>query len=133
MRGAGFDDAQAAFGDVGDFDAMAGTIKDIENTIGPADMLVNCAGITRDSQFRKMSKQQCDAVINVNLNSTCNVTRQVIDVIIARGSGRVINISSVNGQKGQFGQTDYSAAKAGLHGFTNALPQEVIRRSEALC
>ena len=127
MHQAGFDDAHAVFGDVGDFDAMAGMVKDIENTIGAVDILVNCAGITRDSQFRKMSKQQWDAVINVNLNSAFNVTRHVIDGMIERGWGRVINISSVNGQKGQFGQTNYSAAKAGLHGFTKALAQEVVR------
>ena len=127
MQSAGFSDVGVAFGDVGDFDAMATMIKQIETDIGPIDILVNCAGITRDSQFRKMSKQQWDAVINVNLNSAFNVTRHVIDGMIERGWGRVINISSVNGQKGQFGQTNYSAAKAGLHGFTKALAQEVIR------
>jgi acetoacetyl-CoA reductase len=127
MRGAGFGDAAVAFGDVGDFDAMAAMVKTIEEKIGLIDILVNCAGITRDSQFRKMTKQQWDAVINVNLNSAFNVTRHVIDGMIERGWGRVINISSVNGSKGQFGQTNYSAAKAGLHGFTKALAQEVIR------
>ena len=127
MQSAGFSDVGVAFGDVGDFDAMATMIKQIETDIGPIDILVNCAGITRDSQFRKMSKQQWDAVINVNLNSAFNVTRHVIDGMIECGWGRVINISSVNGQKGQFGQTNYSAAKAGLHGFTKALAQEVIR------
>lgn len=127
MTGAGFSDAHAAFGDVGDFDAMAAMVRGIEDSVGAVDILVNCAGITRDSQFRKMSKQQWDEVINVNLNSAFNVTRHVIDGMIARGWGRVINISSVNGQKGQFGQTNYSAAKAGLHGFTKALAQEVIR------
>ena len=127
MQSAGFSDVGVAFGDVGDFDAMTTMIKQIETDIGPINILVNCAGITRDSQFRKMSKQQWDAVINVNLNSAFNVTRHVIDGMIERGWGRVINISSVNGQKGQFGQTNYSAAKAGLHGFTKALAQEVIR------
>ena len=127
MQAAGFSDVGVAFGDVGDFDAMALMIKQIESAIGPIDILVNCAGITRDSQFRKMTKQQWDAVINVNLNSAFNVTRHVIDGMIAREWGRVINISSVNGQKGQFGQSNYSAAKAGLHGFTKALAQEVIR------
>jgi acetoacetyl-CoA reductase len=127
MHAAGFNDVGVAFGDVGDFDAMTAMIKQIETEIGAIDILVNCAGITRDSQFRKMSKQQWDAVINVNLNSAFNVTRHVIDGMIARGWGRVINISSVNGSKGQFGQTNYSAAKAGLHGFTKALAQEVIR------
>ena len=127
MQAAGFSDVGIAFGDVGDFDAMAAMIKQIESDIGAVDILVNCAGITRDSQFRKMTKQQWDAVINVNLNSAFNVTRHVIDGMIERGWGRVVNISSVNGQKGQFGQTNYSAAKAGLHGFTKALAQEVIR------
>ena len=127
MHAAGFSDVGVAFGDVGDFDAMALMIEQIESDIGSIDILVNCAGITRDSQFRKMTKQQWDAVINVNLNSAFNVTRHVIDGMIAREWGRVINISSVNGQKGQFGQTNYSAAKAGLHGFTKALAQEVIR------
>ena len=127
MQSAGFSDVGVAFGDVGDFDAMATMIKQIETDIGPIDILVNCAGITRDSQFRKMSKQQWDAVINVNPNSAFNVMRHVIDGMIECGWGRVINISSVNGQKGQFGQTNYSAAKAGLHGFTKALAQEVIR------
>jgi acetoacetyl-CoA reductase len=127
MHAAGFSDVGVAFGDVGDFDAMATMVKQIETDIGPVDILVNCAGITRDSQFRKMTKQQWDAVINVNLNSAFNVTRHVIDGMIERGGGRVINISSVNGSKGQFGQTNYSAAKAGLHGFTKALAQEVIR------
>ena len=127
MRDAGFHDARTAHGDVGDFDAMAAMVKKIETEIGPIDVLVNCAGITRDSQFRKMSKQDWDAVINVNLNSVFNVTRHVIDGMVARNWGRVINISSVNGQKGQFGQTNYSAAKAGLHGFTKALAQEVMR------
>lgn len=127
MQSLGFSDVGVAFGDVGDFDAMALMIEKIETSIGPVDILVNCAGITRDSQFRKMTKQQWDAVINVNLNSVFNVTRHVIDGMLERGWGRVINISSVNGQKGQFGQTNYSAAKAGLHGFTKALAQEVIR------
>jgi acetoacetyl-CoA reductase len=127
MHAAGFRDVGVAFGDVGDFDAMAAMTKQIETDIGAIDILVNCAGITRDSQFRKMTKQQWDAVINVNLNSAFNVTRHVIDGMIERQWGRVINISSVNGSKGQFGQTNYSAAKAGLHGFTKALAQEVIR------
>ena len=91
-------------------------------------MLVNNAGITRDGLFRKMSRADWDAVINTNLNCLFNVTKQVIDDMLDRGWGRVINISSVNGQKGQFGQTNYSTAKAGIHGFTMALAQEVATK-----
>jgi acetoacetyl-CoA reductase len=128
MHSAGFADARATFGDVSDFDAMAHMVRKIESEIGPVAVLVNCAGITRDSQFRKMTKEQWDQVINVNLSSVFNVTRHVIDGMIERGWGRIINISSVNGQKGQYGQTNYSAAKAGMHGFTKALAQEVIKK-----
>jgi acetoacetyl-CoA reductase len=85
---------------------------------------VNCAGITRDKSFKKMEPAQWEAVINVNLNSVFNVTRQIWEGMLERGWGRVINISSVNGQRGQFGQANYSAAKAGMHGFTMALAQE---------
>lgn len=91
-------------------------------------VLVNNAGITRDGQFRKMSKADWDAVISTNLNSMFNVTKQVLDDMIEAGWGRIINISSVNGQKGQFGQVNYSTAKAGLHGFTMALAQEVASK-----
>ena len=102
-------------------------IGKIEVDIGPVEVLVNCAGITRDAQFRKMSKDQWDRVIDVNLNSVFNVTRHVIDGMIERNWGRIVNISSVNAQKGQFGQANYSAAKAGMHGFTKALAQEVVK------
>jgi acetoacetyl-CoA reductase len=95
---------------------------------GRVDVLVNNAGITRDGQFRKLSKADWDAVISTNLDSMFNVTKQVIEGMIERNWGRVINISSVNGQKGQFGQTNYSTAKAGLHGFTMALAQEVASK-----
>ena len=128
MHSAGFADARAAFGDVSDFDAMAHMVRKIESDIGPVAVLVNCAGITRDSQFRKMTNEQWDQVINVNLSSVFNVARHVIDGMIERGWGRIINISSVNGQKGQYGQTNYSAAKAGMHGFTKALAQEVVKK-----
>jgi acetoacetyl-CoA reductase len=127
MRANGVAAAHVAHGDVASFEAMARMVKDIEGEIGPVDVLVNCAGITRDGLFRKMSKADWDDVINVNLTSAFNLTRQVIDGMIERQWGRIINISSVNGQKGQFGQTNYSAAKAGLHGFTKALAQEVIK------
>src|SRR2546429_9695118 len=92
--------------------------------VGPIDILVNNAGITRDSVFKRMTEQDWMAVINTNLNSVFNVTRQVIDGMSERGWGRIINISSVNAIKGQFGQTNYSAAKAGMAGFSKGLAQE---------
>ncbi|CAN5504795.1 acetoacetyl-CoA reductase [soil metagenome] len=105
-------------------DAFTATIEEH----GPIHVLVNNAGITRDGTFRKMTRADWDAVIDTNLTSLFNVTKQVIDDMVDRGWGRVINISSVNGEKGQFGQTNYSAAKAGMHGFTMALAQEVASR-----
>lgn len=129
MRLGGYADvAYVAFGDVADFCSMGEMIGKVEADIGPIDVLVNCAGITRDAQFRKMTKAQWDQVIDVNLNSVFNVTRHVIDGMIERGWGRILNISSVNAQKGQFGQANYSAAKAGMHGFTKALAQEVVKK-----
>jgi len=92
------------------------------------DLLVNCAGITRDKTLRKMSEEDWRAVINVDLSSLFNVTKQFIDGMVDKGYGRIVNISSVNGKKGQFGQTNYSAAKAGVHGFTMALAQEVAKK-----
>jgi acetoacetyl-CoA reductase len=115
-------------GNVGDFDSCAACTKSIEERLGPIDILVNCAGITRDATLRNMSKEQWDAVLGVNLDSVFHTTRHVIDGMIARGFGRVVNIASVNGVKGQFGQTNYSSAKAGMHGFTMALAQEVARK-----
>ena len=117
-----------AFGDVTDFEAMGAMIRDIEAKHGPVDVLVNCAGITRDTTFRKMTPEQWRAVISTNLDSVFNVTRHVIDGMVERGWGRIINISSVNAVRGQFGQTNYSAAKAGILGFTKALAQEVVRK-----
>lgn len=114
--------------DVTDFDACAELVKKIENDLGPIDILVNNAGITKDGTFRKMNKEQWDAVININLDSLFNVTKQIVEGMTDRGWGRIINISSINGQKGQLGQTNYSAAKAGMHGFTMALAQEVARK-----
>ncbi|MBK1722413.1 acetoacetyl-CoA reductase [Thiocystis violacea] len=110
--------------DVSSFEDSARMIKEITDQFGPVDILVNCAGITRDKTFKKMESAQWEAVINVNLNSVFNVTRQVWEGMLERGYGRIINISSVNGQRGQFGQANYSAAKAGMHGFTMALAQE---------
>ncbi len=121
-------DSALAFGDVTDFDAMGAMVKKIEADHGPVAVLVNCAGITRDSTFRKMTPEQWHAVISTNLDSVFNVTRHVIDGMIERGWGRVVNISSVNAVRGQFGQTNYSAAKAGILGFTKSLAQEVVRK-----
>ncbi len=114
--------------DVTDYDACVELVANIEKDLGPIDILVNNAGVTKDGTFRKMSKDQWDTVMNINLDSLFNVTRQVVEGMTNRGFGRVINISSVNGQKGQLGQTNYSAAKAGMHGFTMALAQEVARK-----
>ena len=127
MRAGGFD-VHASEGNVSDWDSTRLAFDKVKADIGQVDVLVNNAGITRDGQFRKMSKDDWDAVINTNLNSLFNVTKQVIDGMVERGWGRIINISSVNGQKGQFGQTNYSTAKAGLHGFTMALAQEVATK-----
>lgn len=127
MRAEGYD-IHASEGNVSDWESTKTAFDKVKAEIGEVDVLVNNAGITRDGQFRKMTKQQWDEVINTNLNSLFNVTKQVIDGMADRGWGRIINISSVNGQKGQFGQTNYSTAKAGLHGFTMALAQEVATK-----
>jgi acetoacetyl-CoA reductase len=113
--------------DVSSFDACAAGVKQVEADLGPVDVLVNNAGITRDGAFHKMTLEQWNAVINTNLGSLFNMTRQVIEGMRARKFGRVINISSINGQKGQFGQVNYSAAKAGDIGFTKALALETAR------
>jgi len=113
--------------DVSSFDACAAGVKQVEAELGPVDVLVNNAGITRDSQFYRMTPEQWTAVINTNLGSLFNVTRQVIEGMRTRKFGRIINISSINGQKGQFGQVNYSASKAGEIGFTKALAQEGAR------
>lgn len=113
--------------DVTDFDSCQACIEQIAADIGPVDVLVNNAGITRDMTFKKMTKADWDAVIHTNLDSVFNMTKQVMDGMMERRWGRVINVSSVNGQKGAFGQTNYSAAKAGMHGFTKALALEVAK------
>ncbi len=110
--------------DVGSFDACAEGVKKVEADLGPIEVLVNNAGITRDVPFHKMTQDQWNAVITTNLGSLFNMTRQVIEGMRARKFGRIINISSINGQKGQFGQVNYSAAKAGDIGFTKALALE---------
>jgi acetoacetyl-CoA reductase len=114
--------------DVSDYDSAQQCIALIHKEIGPVDVLVNNAGITRDMTFKKMDKTNWDAVIKTNLDSVFNMTKPVCDGMTERGWGRIINISSVNGQKGAFGQTNYSAAKAGMHGFTKALALEVARK-----
>jgi acetoacetyl-CoA reductase len=118
----------ASVGNVADWDSTVEAFKKVKTEHGPVDVLVNNAGITKDGIFRKMSRADWDAVIDTNLNSLFNVTKQVVDDMVERGWGRIINISSLNGQKGQFGQTNYSTAKAGMHGFTMALAQEVATK-----
>jgi acetoacetyl-CoA reductase len=114
--------------DVADYDSAQQCVARVVADLGSIDVLVNNAGITRDTTFKKMDKSSWDAVIRTNLDSVFNMTKPVCDGMVERGWGRIINISSVNGQKGAFGQTNYSAAKAGMHGFTKALALEVARR-----
>ncbi len=113
--------------DVSSYEACEAGLKQVEADLGPVEILVNNAGITRDTMFRRMKPEQWTAVINTNLNSLFNMCRPVIEGMRARKFGRVINISSINGQKGQMGQSNYSAAKAGEIGFTKALAQENAR------
>jgi acetoacetyl-CoA reductase len=114
--------------DVGDFDACKENIANIETDVGGIDILVNNAGITRDKPLHKMDPEHWRAVIDTNLSSAFNLTRNVIDGMRERGFGRIISISSINGQKGQFGQSNYSAAKAGLIGFTKAVALETAAK-----
>ena len=118
----------ASVGNVADWDSTVAAFKAVKEQHGPVSVLVNNAGITRDGMFRKMSREDWAVVIDTNLNSLFNVTKQVSDEMTEAGWGRIVNISSVNGEKGQFGQTNYSAAKAGMHGFTMALAQEVASK-----
>lgn len=114
--------------DVGDYDSCVKCAEAVGREVGPVDILVNNAGITRDMTFRKMTKADWDAVMRTNLDSVFNMSKQVCDGMVDRGWGRIINVSSVNGSKGAFGQTNYSAAKAGMHGFTKSLALEVARK-----
>jgi len=118
----------ASEGNVGDWDSTKQAFDKVKAEVGEIDVLINNAGITRDIVFRKMSREDWTAVIDTNLTSLFNVTKQVIEGMVERGWGRIINISSVNGQKGQFGQTNYATAKAGIHGFTMSLAQEVATK-----
>ncbi len=136
QEAAGFKDFICVAGDITDQAACEAMIADAVEKAGPIDILVNNAGITRDRFFAKMDRSQWDAVINTNLNSVFNMTKPVLNGMVERGWGRVINVSSVNGVKGQAGQTNYSAAKAGELGFTKALAQEVAAKGvtvNAIC
>jgi acetoacetyl-CoA reductase len=114
--------------DVGDYEACASGLKRVEAELGPVDVVVNNAGITRDGMLHKMTPEMWNEVIRVDLSSMFNMTQPIIDSMRNRNWGRIINISSINGQKGQMGQTNYSAAKAGVIGFTKALAQETARK-----
>jgi acetoacetyl-CoA reductase len=115
--------------DVSDFDSCSKAVAQVQSTLGAVEVLINNAGITRDTTFKKMDKVNWDVVMRTNLDSLFNMTKQVTDGMVERGWGRIINISSVNGSKGAFGQTNYSAAKAGVHGFTKALALEVAKKN----
>ena len=127
MKGRGYE-FRAFPCDVTDFDSARQCVASVEAELGPVDILVNNAGITKDMTFRKMGKAEWDAVIHTNLDSVFNMTKHVYDGMIDRGWGRIINVSSVNGSKGAFGQTNYAAAKAGMHGFTKSLALESARK-----
>ena len=114
--------------DVSDYDSCAKAVAEVQSKVGAVDVLVNNAGITRDMTFKKMDKVNWDAVTRTNLDGLFNMTKQVADGMVERNWGRIINVSSVNGSKGAFGQTNYLAAKAGVHGFTKALALEVAKK-----
>ena len=127
MKSNGYDILAVAC-DVADMDSCTKAVAEVQGKLGAVDILVNNAGITRDMTFKKMDKVNWDAVMRTNLDSLFNMSKQVVDGMVERGFGRVINVSSVNGSKGAFGQTNYSAAKAGVHGFTKALALEVAKK-----
>ncbi len=128
MKAKGYDILAVAC-DVADYDSCTQAVAAVQAQVGAVDVLVNNAGITRDTTFKKMDKISWDAVMRTNLDSLFNMTKQVADGMVERGWGRIINVSSVNGSKGAFGQTNYSAAKAGVHGFTKALALEVAKKN----
>ena len=127
MKASGYNPVAVAC-DVADMDSCTKAVAEVMSKVGAIDVLVNNAGITRDMTFKKMDKVNWDAVMRTNLDSLFNMSKQVVDGMVERGWGRVINVSSVNGSKGAFGQTNYSAAKAGVHGFTKALALEVAKK-----
>jgi acetoacetyl-CoA reductase len=127
MKARGYDFDLAAV-DVSDYDSCQACVAKVQSEVGPVEILVNNAGITRDMTFKKMGKPDWDAVMHTNLDSVFNMTKPVCDGMVDRGWGRIINVSSVNGSKGAFGQTNYSAAKSGMHGFTKALALEVAKK-----
>jgi acetoacetyl-CoA reductase len=127
MKAKGYD-FHAYGADVADYDSCQKCVAEIQSKVGPVDILVNNAGITKDTTFKKMGNVDWDAVISTNLNSVFNMCKPVVDGMVERGWGRIINVSSVNGSKGAFGQTNYAAAKAGMHGFTKSLALEVARK-----
>ncbi|MBF0141912.1 MAG: acetoacetyl-CoA reductase [Magnetococcales bacterium] len=122
-------DVQLFEADVSDFASCEKMAKAVEEKMGPVDILVNCAGITRDSTLKKMPVENWNLVIQVNLNSVFNVTRQFFPGMLDRNWGRIINIASMNGQKGMFGQSNYAATKGGMHGFTMSIAQEGARNA----
>ncbi|RTR03330.1 acetoacetyl-CoA reductase [Halomonas nitroreducens] len=124
----GYDNIALSGVDLSDYDACMAGAKEIRDTYGPVSVLVNCAGITRDGTLKKMSSEQWSEVIDTNLNSVFNTCRSVIEDMLEEGYGRIINISSINGRKGQFGQVNYAAAKAGMHGLTMSLAQETATK-----
>ncbi|MBA2778213.1 acetoacetyl-CoA reductase [Billgrantia kenyensis] len=124
----GFDNISLSGVDLTDYQACEAGIKEIESAHGPVSVLVNCAGITRDGTMKKMTPEQWHEVIDTNLNTVFNTCRSVIEGMLEQKHGRIINISSINGRKGQFGQVNYSAAKAGMHGLTMALAQETATK-----
>jgi acetoacetyl-CoA reductase len=129
MRDAGFPQIKFRRMDVRDFDQCNQVIQTIAANYGRIDALINNAGITRDAVFHKMTKQQWDDVLTVNLDSMFNVSKPVVDVMRAQASGRIVNIASVNGEKGQFSQANYAASKAGIYGFTMTLAQELMSKN----
>lgn len=128
QRADGYDNIALSGANLVDYEACEAGAKEIRDTYGPVSVLVNCAGITRDTTMKKMSPEQWHEVIDCNLNSVFNTCRCVINDMLEEGYGRIINISSINGRKGQFGQVNYSAAKAGMHGLTMALAQETATK-----
>jgi len=128
QRAAGFDNIALSGANLIDYEDCEAGVREIRDTYGPISVLVNCAGITRDTTLKKMSPEQWHDVIDCNLNSVFNTCRCVIEDMLEAGYGRIVNISSINGRKGQFGQANYSAAKAGMHGLTMALAQETAAK-----